>query len=59
MVLTCPARMTAVLGKAAQAEVCGETYRNLYVSGLQYRLLPGKEATTLTLNRIEEELTCG
>lgn len=59
IVLTCPSRMTAALGKAAQAEVCGETYRNLYVSGLRYELLPGKETTALTLNRIEEELACG
>lgn len=59
IVLTCPARMTAALGKAARAQVCGETYRKLYVSGLQYKLLTGKETTTLTLNRIEEGLACG
>lgn len=53
--LTCPGRMTAVLGRNVQAQVCGEKYRNLYVSGLQYKLLPGKETTTLVLNRKKEE----
>lgn len=54
--LTCPGRMTAALGRAAQVEARGEIFENLQVSGLQYKLLSGAETTTLVLNRIKEDI---
>lgn len=54
--LACPGRMTAALGRAAQVEANGVKYNNLYVGGLQYKLLSGAETTTLVLNRIKEDI---